>query len=584
MKFLGLVLTVTFFAVIINAPRVARPFQTLEELYSSLDSLEIWPEVFKLRESAEYVYSGREISQEEYVQNLTRFNRSNQPKTIVCHDLKGGYLEDRFIDGSSASDSYGFYHWSIIDIFIYFSHYLVTIPPYGWIQSAHKHGVKVLGTVMTEWTEGEEVWSQILSSIEETEKFAGALILLAKHFNFEGWLLNIENDINPDDIDQLKYFVQYLTDGIHSEIDDAEIIWYDSVINNGSLIWQNELNDKNSDFFDFADGIFVNYNWTDTGLLSSRSIAERENRALDIYVGIDVWGRGCPGGGGFNSKEAVEIIREYNLSVAIFASSWTYENFKGQTFELLEDIFWAQLTPYMYIHVPIYDNEVFSTSFSHGFGEKYFYSGDDETTTSAFYNLALQEPQISVPNYQLQFTFVNIPEDKEDREEDEELLEEEVPIYKFETPFHRIQTQGSNIIIEKKPDQQINSIQYFNKYSYNGGGCIKINVARPQYYRLFLMHLKHNTDVQIIIIHRSDKKNYIQDNYRTNYPVVVVKNNSTTKYLDPYENFQLNSQWVQSCYFSTNMETINELGVIFTTIGSYYLGMIQIYPLPKNFE
>lgn len=59
------------------------------------------------------------------------------------------------------------------------------------------------------------------------------------------------------------------------------------------------------------------------------------------------------------------------------------------------------------------------------------------------------------------------------------------------------------------------------------------------------MHLKHDTDVQIIIIHRSDEKNYIQDNYRKNYPVVVVKNDSTTKYLDPYENFPLNSQWMQ---------------------------------------
>lgn len=81
--------------------------------------------------------------------------------------------------------------------------------------------------------------------MEETKKFADALIMVAKYYKFEGWLLNIENKINHNDIDQLKYFVQYLTYGIHSEIDNAEIIWYDSVTTDGSLLWQNKLNDRN---------------------------------------------------------------------------------------------------------------------------------------------------------------------------------------------------------------------------------------------------------------------------------------------------------------------------------------------------
>ncbi|XP_074116180.1 cytosolic endo-beta-N-acetylglucosaminidase isoform X1 [Cotesia typhae] len=558
-----------------NTARVARPFQTLEELYSSLEALETWPEICKLRDSAEYVYNGEEISLGENLENLTKLSRRKQPKTIVCHDMKGGYLEDKFIDGSSANDSYAFYHWSIIDIFIYFSHYTVTIPPFGWIQTAHKHGVKILGTVITERTDGEKVWEKVLSSVEETKKFADTLILLAKHFKFEGWLLNIENKINPKDMEQLKYFIQYLTYGIHSEIDNAEIIWYDSVTSDGSLLWQNKLNEKNLDFFEICDGIFLNYNWTGPGLLESRSIAERTDRVTDIYVGLDVWGRGCPGGGGFNSIEAIKKIREYDLSVAIFAPGWTHEYFNGHTFELLENIFWAQLTPYMYIHVPIYENEVFSTSFCHGYGEKFFYNGESQETSSAFYNLALQETQISVPNYQLRFTYVNIPEAKKDKDKKDHKL----PVCLFETPFQVIQTQGNEINIIEKPEKQI-YIKYFTKYSYNGGGCIQINVTRPQYHRLFLIHLKYSTDIQIIIIHRSDENNDVQDNYRTHYPVLVVKSDTTTKHLEPHENFELNYQWKQS-YYRSNMKTINELGVIFTTPGSYCLGKIQIHQMPS---
>ena len=54
-------------------------------------------------------------------------------------------------------------------------------------------------------------------------------------------------------------------------------------------------------FFDLCDGIFLNYNWTEEGLRSSNTLAG--GRKGEVYVGIDVFGRGCPGGGGYNSCE-----------------------------------------------------------------------------------------------------------------------------------------------------------------------------------------------------------------------------------------------------------------------------------------
>lgn len=149
----------------------------------------------------------------------------------------------RFLQGSTSHDSYVFYHWSIVDTFVYFSHHFVTIPPCGWITAAHRHGVKVLGTVITEGN--NETWDTILATQEDARKFANALISIAKSYQFEGWLLNIENKIKLEDINNLIYFIKYLTESIHSEIEDSEIIWYDSVTNKGVLNWQNELNDKN---------------------------------------------------------------------------------------------------------------------------------------------------------------------------------------------------------------------------------------------------------------------------------------------------------------------------------------------------
>lgn len=51
----------------------------------------------------------------------------------------------RFIQGAAVQNPYSFYHWQYIDIFVYFSHHTVTIPPVGWTNAAHRHGVCVLG-------------------------------------------------------------------------------------------------------------------------------------------------------------------------------------------------------------------------------------------------------------------------------------------------------------------------------------------------------------------------------------------------------------------------------------------------------
>lgn len=73
--------------------RVARPFKTLEELYSNLDNLTPWPDTVELRESAEYVFLAENA--ETLNEKLEKLDRDQQPKTICCHDMRGGYLEDR---------------------------------------------------------------------------------------------------------------------------------------------------------------------------------------------------------------------------------------------------------------------------------------------------------------------------------------------------------------------------------------------------------------------------------------------------------------------------------------------------------
>ena len=51
-------------------------------------------------------------------------------------------------------------------------------------------------------------------------------------------------------------------------------------------------------YFSLCDGIFLNYHWTRECLHQTQLVSA--NRSCDVYVGIDVHGRGCFGGGGYN--------------------------------------------------------------------------------------------------------------------------------------------------------------------------------------------------------------------------------------------------------------------------------------------
>ena len=81
-----------------------------------------------------------------------------------------------------------------------------------------------------------------------------------------------------------------------------------------------------------------------------------------MYVGVDVFGRGCYGGGGFHCDKAIkEIVRDRRgkiLSIAIFAPGWTHETkpqinsdvkecFGSGSFFQREITFWSLLQDFL---------------------------------------------------------------------------------------------------------------------------------------------------------------------------------------------------------------------------------------------
>lgn len=254
-----------------------------------------------------------------------------------------------------------------------------------------------------------------------------SLVLITKCYSFDGWLLNVECDVDHAKIPLLCQFISHLTNRIHDEIPHGKVFWYDSVIDNGLLKWQNELNDKNILYYNQCDGILINYTWTIKNLENTAKMVEHHPELLTkIFIGIDVFGRGQVAK--FHSSEVgfcyfftcsqfltrgflqtLAKIKRFNFSVGIFAPAWTFERIKDIGLDPFEpngselcnahfirrnNLFWTMLWKYLYSTGP--RTLPFYTSFCLGSGKRKFRDGI-ETGNSPWFNLMEQQYQPSVP-------------------------------------------------------------------------------------------------------------------------------------------------------------------------------------------
>lgn len=289
-----------------------------------------------------------------------RVKNALKPRLLLTHDMAGGYKEDKLVQGNNFNRIYNVQYWHLTDTFVYFSHERVSIPPVNWTNACHRNGVKCLGTFLVEGNSQMHEMEALLQGppIYDTGDsdplrlwspyYADKLVAIAKHYGFDGWLINIECEFFPfptspkTKAEELAKFLHYFKEKMHTEIPGSQVIWYDSMTNDGEINWQNNLNWKNELFFKNSDGIFLNYWWKKEYPEMSRHIAENIGRSgLDIYFGTDVWGRHTYGGGGFKSYKGVKTASAAMTSSALFGMAWTYEHFDNAEFEKMDRLFWC---------------------------------------------------------------------------------------------------------------------------------------------------------------------------------------------------------------------------------------------------
>jgi endo-beta-N-acetylglucosaminidase D len=245
---------------------------------------------------------------------------NNQPldsdvKVLIAPDGMNNFAN--YLKEQNKFNLYNFTHWSHIDVLNWFAgtaNETVSLPSRPWVETAHKNGVKVIGTVylsVAQYGGSVETVARLLQQDASGEfPLAKKLIAMAEFYGFDGWLINPETNLTyvkngKGEVvkgkfeyknaallgEKMQVFMQYLTKIAPPAM---EIHWYDSMLLDGSVKWQNELNPQNAPFLQngeqrMSDAMFMNYWWNSEMAEGSRDYAEKLGRSrYELYFGADL--------------------------------------------------------------------------------------------------------------------------------------------------------------------------------------------------------------------------------------------------------------------------------------------------------
>ena len=244
----------------------------------------------------------------------------SRPRVLHCHDCRGGYNE--CADGTYLRCFRG---WEAIDVFCYFGHHRVSMPPKVWVDACHARGVPCLGTIITEG--GADASDEQSLLLGDVDTCVDRLCALCEHYGFDGWLLNFEAPLHggAGQVAALVDLLATLTICLKQRVgEQALVLCYDALDADGRIAYQNALTPANKACFDACDGLFTNYWWGGMQLRQSAALAG-PGRQHDVFVGVDVFGRNTSYAAGKACAAPCRAARAAGLSLALFAPGWSVE-------------------------------------------------------------------------------------------------------------------------------------------------------------------------------------------------------------------------------------------------------------------
>lgn len=360
-------------------------------------------------------------------ENLTLINKTqNKDFNIVVLSMMNESTSGNSPQGLNKFDSNTFSYWQYIDKLVYWggsSGEGIIVPPSAdVINSAHKNGVPVLGTIFFPTTEhgGKAEWVEQFLYKDENGNFPmiDKLIEVCEVLGFDGWFINQETGLTIKEnnfIDQsetvqegakiTKTHAELMQEFIRefNKKSDYEIMWYDSLTKDGEMDWQNALTEKNDYFLidadkeKVADSMFLNFWWTTNRLAEQELLRESNLRAISLginpyslYAGIDIQANGT------NTQIRWGLLTDDNnipyTSLGIYCPSWTFfssnnvDEFMSKENRLwvnelgdpranIEDAGFIGMSTYA-VENTVINSIPFTTNFNIGNGYNFFVNGE----------------------------------------------------------------------------------------------------------------------------------------------------------------------------------------------------------------
>ncbi|MCG8384074.1 MAG: hypothetical protein MJA30_00910 [Cytophagales bacterium] len=256
--------------------------------------------------------------------------------------------------GFQTVQQYAFPYWQYIDYFVQWGgsagEGIIVTPAVPWIDAAHRNGVKILGTVFFPPVVygGKKEWVREMLQKNETGDFpvADKLLEVAEYYGFDGWFINQETTgLGKTDADHMQDFLAYYQRKSNGKF---QVMWYDAMIEDGRVIWQEELNHHNEMYFQkgdqkMSDILFLDFGWSATQLEDSHKKALELGRSpWQLYAGIDVQQRG------YRSyvpwENLYQYEKPYSTSISLYWPNSTFDLAKDKEPETVyreEQKFWS---------------------------------------------------------------------------------------------------------------------------------------------------------------------------------------------------------------------------------------------------
>lgn len=306
------------------------------------------------------------------------------------------------VGGSETMDIYAFDYWQYIDSLVFWES---LIPTPDVIDSSHRNGVPIYGTIFFNWSTAEKDRENVRYFLQQDKNdnylVADKLVDIAKYYGFDGYFINQETAMPAGEGYGQKFrdFLLYLKEYAKKVNYPIHISWYDAMDNDGPRAHYDAINSNNDLFVSPSeenetptDEFFINFNWGDRHVNQTAQHMTSIGRSpYDAYAGLEL-----QAGGYYHTNQKRHALTDENgqvkLSIGLFIPDsvlgiadggedyhieakkfWTGFDGDPKTSDDSND--WSGMSRFVVDKTPII-NPTFQTYFNAGHGKHWFVDGE----------------------------------------------------------------------------------------------------------------------------------------------------------------------------------------------------------------